>query len=132
MLKEVSPRYQTLTDGAMASTDVLTSTPTGIQYKDSFAVHLIWTGTPVGTFAIQGSVDYNPGLPQSGAGPYNAGHWEPLPLVDQFGIAPVAAGSANSNLINLEFMGFPWIRAVYTNASGTGVLNIWIYAKSAG
>lgn len=132
MNKEVSPRYQTLTDGVMTGTTVLTSVPTGIGYRDSISIQLIWTGTPVGTFSIEGSVNYNPGLPQSGSGPVNAGTWDPLPVVTESGVVPAAAGSANSNLVNLEWLGFPWIRAVYTNASSTGVLNVWIYAKSAG
>ncbi len=111
----------------MTGTTVLTSLPSNIKYKDSVAVQLSWTGTPTGTFAVQGSVDYNPGQPQSGGG-QNAGHWTAIPLSPP----PIASGSADQILMNLDQLAFPWIRVVYTNVSGTGVLTGYISAKSLG
>lgn len=112
----------------MSGLITVTSLPTGIQYKDSVGYQFQWTGTPAGSFAIQTSADYNPGLPQSG-GAYNAGNWNSYSLSP----APVASGSG-SYLATVEISqcSMPWIRAQYTNSSSSGVLTGYIFCKSLG
>lgn len=123
-----------LANQTMTGTSVITSPQTNITYKDNIGVQLQWTGTPTGTFTVQGSLDYNPGLPQSGGatGGANAGVWTTINAVDQSGNPPVAAGAPGQILMNLQELCFPWLRIQYTNASGTGTLTGYISGKSIG
>lgn len=115
----------------MTGTTVLTSAVSQVKYKDSIGYQFNFTGTPVGTFAVQASIDYNPGSPQSGGAP-NAGNWVTLPAVDVNNNPPVASGSAGTVLVGLTQVEFPWVRVQYTNTSSTGILNIFMSAKSLG
>lgn len=134
-LKNIIPIYQNfspaLGNNIMTGTNIVLSPPTDILRKDNVSYQLTWTGNPVGSFAVQGSIDYNPGLPQSG-GHFNAGTWTTVPVVDQNGAPPTASGSAGQILMDLTEFSFPWIRIQYTNASGAGVLTGYISGKSVG
>lgn len=131
MLKEISPVYQTFTNAAMSGTAVIVSSISAIQYKDSISFQMQWTGTPSGSFAVQGSLDYNPGNPQTG-GPANTGTWTSVNALDVNGNAPNALGAAGQILFNMNQLAFPWVRMQYTNISGTGTLNGYFMAKSLG
>lgn len=129
--KQVSPPYQNFTSASMTGTATLTSSVTNILYRDNISIELDWTGTPTGTFFIEGSNSYNPGIPQAGGGPdgpASTGTWTALTLSPN----PVAGGSASNLLINLDDLAFAWIRVRYTNSAGSGTLNGWIAAKSKG
>lgn len=129
--KSASIYNKAFDNAVMTGTDALTSVVTGIIYRDSVSYQFVWTGTPTGTFSLQGSNDYNPGTPQSGGvqdGPANSGTWTAIALSS----TPAASGSAGNALVNLNQLGFAFIRAVYTNASGTGVLNGTVVTKSLG
>lgn len=128
--KAISEPYKVITDGAMTGTAVVTSLPTNIKYRDSVAYQAKWTGTPNGTFTVEGSVDYNPNLPQAQnpTGTTASATWTPVTLSP----VPVAAGVAGDVLINLNQLSFAWIRLVYTNASSTGTLQAYVMAKSLG
>lgn len=112
------------TDASMATS--LTSNPVPIMYEDSVAVQLNFTGTPTGTFQIQGSVDYNPGGPLGPSA--NSGNWANLTLSP----VPTAAGAPDTILIDMYGLSFPYIRVVYTRTSGTGTLNTWVDCKKLG
>lgn len=101
--------YSVITNGSMAGN--LTSTVTDIRYLDDVAVQLVWTGTPTGTFQIQGSLDQVT--------------WNSLSLTP----APAAAGAAGTYLIDLEGLSFPYIRTTYIASSGTGTLNVLVSGK---
>lgn len=104
------------------STASLISSVTNIQYMDNICIELVFTGSPVGTFAVQGSADYD----QDAQGVVlNAGNWVALTLSP----SPAATGSANSILIDMNQLSFPWMRVVYTKTSGTGTLNAYIGGK---
>jgi hypothetical protein len=113
--KDKLPVYQTIAAGDMSGS--LTSKVSDISGFDNVAVQLVWTGTPTGTFAVQGSLDYNPQLA--------TGTWTALTLSS----SPAAAGSASNVLLDLNQLSFPWIRVVYTAVSGSGTLNAYIAGK---
>lgn len=110
MNKDNLAPYKTITNGDMSAA-TLTSTPTNIINKDNVAIALVWTGSPVGTFAVNVSQDKTT--------------WIPLTL----STTPVASGSAGSIGLDLNQLAFPHIQVVYTKTSGTGTLNCTISAK---
>lgn len=101
-----------------------TSNPVNIQFLDNVCIQLNFTGTPTGTFAVQGSLDYSQNA-LTGV-QTNAGNWVPIALP----ITPVASGAAGTILLDLNQLSFPWIRVVYTASSSTGVLDGYIGAKA--
>lgn len=113
------PSFQIITNGAMTGTATITSPVTDIRNLDNVAIELVWTGTPNGTFAVQGSLDYNI---TNG----NAGTWVSLTLTP----SPAAAGAAGSILLDLNQLSFPYIRTTYTNVSSTGTLQAYIAGKA--
>ncbi len=114
-------KFQTITAGDMSLASI-TSQVTNIQFLDNIGVQLNFTGSPVGTFAVQISADHA----QDAEGNVTvAGNWIALTLSP----APVASGSSNSIYIDMQQLSAPWIRVVYTKTSGTGTLNAFICAK---
>lgn len=105
-------RYHLINAGVMTGTTTLTSAAQNIENFDNTGLHVIWTGTPTGVFSVLCSIDnvtydaltFNPALAQP-------------------------AGSASSYLVNLNQVPFPYIKARYVNASGTGVLHVWLNSK---
>lgn len=113
------------TDVSMATS--LTSNPVPIMYEDSVSIQLNYTGVPVGTFQVQGSLDYAPvGGLYAPTG--NSGNWANLTLSP----VPTASGAADVILLDLYALSFPYIRVVYTRTSGTGVLNTYVACKKLG
>ena len=120
ILKEITPVNHTLTNAVMTVSTV--SLASNISYKDSVAYQVQWTGPGLGDAQIQGSVDYNPGTPQSN-GTYNAGNW-----------TTITSGSTSSSplLFNLNQLSMPYIRLNFVAGSGAGTLNAYMFAKSLG
>lgn len=102
----------------------LTSTIVDIRYMDNVAIQLNFTGTPTGTFDVQGSVDHNVSDPSETVSA--AGSWVSLTLTP----APVASGAASSVLLDLNQLSFPFIRVVYTKTGSTGTLDGYIFGKA--
>lgn len=133
MSKSVTDPYPVfsaaLGNQTMTGTNVLTSVVTSIKHRDTVAYQLQWTGTPAGTFGVQVSNDYNPGLPESaqGSGALNNGTWTDVTLTP----TPTTSGNT-SGTINLTQLGSVNVRCIYTNASSSGVLTGFISAKSLG
>lgn len=115
-------KYHLIADGVMTGTSVITSNAVEIINLDNVFVQLDFTGTPNGTFAIQVSSDHSED--QEG-NILVAGHWITLTLSP----APVAAGSADDIGIDLNQLGASYLRVVYTNTSGVGVLNGFVSGK---
>ena len=129
--KTISPPFQVFTNATMSGSLTVTSLPTDVRYRDSVSYQFNWTGTPQGSFSIQGSNDYAPGLPQTAEPPggQNAGTWNSLTL----STTPVAAGSGSyTYLVNLNQLAFAYVRAQYTNTTSSGVLTGYVMAKSLG
>lgn len=109
--KNVLPPYRSLTAGDLSQATV-TSAPTNIEGYDNVAVQINATGTPTGTFAIEGSVD-------------NA-LWVPVDLPSP----PTLAGADAQILVNMAGLAFPYLRTVYTRTSGTGAADVWVTGKA--
>lgn len=105
--KKVLPPQHLITDGVMTGTSVITSPTIDKTNLDNVGIHIIWTGSAVGTVEIKCSI-------------FNV-------VFDAITFNPVLtqpAGTAGSYLIDLNQIPFPYIKVVYTNTSGTGVLNV--------
>lgn len=89
-----------------------------IRQQDNCSIQLNFTGAPVGTFNIQGSLDYYPDT-------NSAGNW----IAVTFATPPVASGSAGQILLDMNQLSFPWIRIMYSRTSGTGTLDAYISTK---
>lgn len=82
----------------------------------NFAIQLVFTGSPVGTYKLQCSND--PGMPDGGMTPQasNVTNWTDIADSDQ-------DISASGNIVwNVENAGYTWVRVSYTATSGTGSL----------
>lgn|SRR4051812_23589679 len=99
-----------LASGVMTGTDRLESQAINIGSMKDCAFQFIWTGTPVGAFSIEGSVD---GETFSDLG---------IPI-------EAAAGAAGSRLVNLTGIAVKHVQAVYENESGSGTLDVHACAK---
>lgn len=119
--KNVLRTWHALTDVSMATN--VTSGGTNIQFLDNISIQLNFTGTPTGTFDIQVSNDFEQ---DSQGAIVHVGNWISLPLNP----TPSAAGSADQIIIDVNQVSQPWMRMVYTAASGTGTLNMYISAKT--
>jgi hypothetical protein len=96
--------------GVMSGTNTITSNAINIQNIDNVCMEIAWTGTPTGSFAVEGSLTQE--------------NWSAIDL----SIAG-AAGQAGSRLLDMNQLSFPFIRLVYTNSSGSGALTAYIGGK---
>jgi len=113
--KNILQPYAIIADGDMSND--LVSEPTNVQYLDRLAIQLIWTDSPVGDFAVETSLNYNPLL--------NAGDWTAY----SFSPSPAATGAADSIFIDLTVTSAPYLRVSYTATSGAGTLQAYISGK---
>lgn len=110
-----------IVDGDMSS-NVL-SNAFNLKNRKNAAIQLDWTGTPIGVFDVQVSINHT----QDKDGNVQVlGTWDSLPLS-----ANVSAnGSGDTAYIELDGLSAPYIRVIYAAVSGSGVLNSNISAKS--
>lgn len=100
-----------VTGGAMTGTAVLTSNAINIETLPLAGVYISWTGTPQGSFSLQGSIDGT--------------HFADM------GISiPAPGGSAGSCLIDPITTSCRFLRVKYTNSSSTGTLTVTACGKS--
>ena len=100
-----------LSGGVMTGTNKISSAPIDLLTMTGCAFQASWTGTPTGTFIVEGSID---GVTYSDIGA---------------GITTNPAGSAGSMLVNNVNMHFRYCRLSYTNATGVGSLTVLGTAK---
>ncbi len=131
-VKNVSPPYYVLNALAVSGAGSITTTSaSSILYKDNVGITYTFGGNAQGQVDIQVSNDFNPGQPES-AGSFNAGTWISLTQTSP-NTLPAVIGSGTSALaVNLNQLGFSWIRTQWSNSSGTGTLTKVIAAKSLG
>lgn len=122
--------FPTIVNGDMSSAS-LTSSVTSIQYLDNVGFQFNFSGSSVGTFQVQVSADY---YQDTEGNVVTAGNWIPVTLtyllagtVTVSTTVPTSVGSPI--YLDLNQLSAPWIRAVYTKASGTGILNAFVTAK---
>lgn len=105
----------------MTGVIVVTSAVVDLRTNTCASLQAVWTGTAAGSFSIQGSLTYKP---NAVGGQAIAGTW------DDIGASFAdPAGSAGHSLVDLALTGIPFIRVVYTNASGTGTLLVMACSK---
>ena len=75
------------------------------------AVQSVWSGSPVGNIIVQGSCDED--------SPTN---WSAIDT-------QAAGGGAGSDLVNLDGIGYRWLRVFYDDTSGTGSLTTRVNIK---
>lgn len=104
------------------------STPTMVTNTDNVAYQInVTTTDSVGSFAIQGSVDYQPATANTAA---VSGNWVDLGLG---GGTPTVNMANDSLLFNLSLLPFNAVRVAYTQTTaGTGTCNIYIMSKQVG
>lgn len=122
--------YQTISSGDMSAAS-LTSSVTNIQFLDDIGVQFNFSGSPVGSFAVQVSADY---AQDTFGNVTNPGNWAPLTFSYFNGATTITATSIPTSAgspiyIDMALLSAPWIRAVYTKVSGTGTLDAYITAK---
>lgn len=82
-----------------------------LQNQLFYCIQLVWTGTPTGTFKLQGSCDASTTMTAAGRFPYTPTNWTDIPTVTQ------AVSAAGSILWNESFAGYNFVRVVYTDGS---------------
>ena len=107
--KRTIDTYHAVVNGDMSSS--ITSPLTDILNADRVSYQISFTGSPTGTFSVQISNDKS--------------IWEDMTL----SVAITAVGSPDNHFIDCETAA-KYIRLVYTRASGSGVLNVKLVAKS--
>lgn len=129
-LKAITETQVIINNVAVSGTVQVIGSVSNIKYKDSISIQYNCTGNATGSFAIQGSLDYNPGTTQAQAfaGGYNAGNWNSITLSP----TPSISSGSGTYLVNMNQLAFPYIRSVFTNSSGTGILSGFIFCKSLG
>ena len=100
----------------------ITSAIIETQLQDNIGIQLDWTGTPVGTFDVQVSMNH---LQDAQGNVIRAGTWVSLPLSP----AIAAAGVADVAYIDLTQISASYVRIVYTRTSSTGVLTAMMTGK---
>lgn len=118
--KNILRRWQAL-DGEDMSTSI-TSPVTNVQFLDNISIQLNFTGTPTGTFDLQMSDDY---VQDSQGVVIDAGNWISIPGSS----TASASGSADQIFMDINQVSSPWVRVVYTRASGTGSLDMFVTGK---
>lgn len=100
-----------LTTNASMGANVTTAS-INVQWLDNIYFTINFTGTPTGTFSVQGSGD-------------GGNNWQNVRLLT----SPVASGAPDTVGIEINQAPMPLLRVVYTRISGTGTMNVWVTAK---
>ncbi len=106
-----------------------TITPTMIKYLDNIAYQInVTTSNSIGTFVVQGSLDYN--TDSTGT---NAGNWIDLPLGGPNTGVPTVNAANDLIMIDMNQLPFNAIRLKYVKGTaGTGTCDIWLVGKQVG
>lgn len=125
-LKNVAKTFRSISSLSVSTADTtFTSSASTVAYLDNVAIQFNWSGEISGSFLIQGSVDYNPGLPQTGQ--FQNGAWNTYTLS-----ATPTTSSGSSYLVNMQGLAVPYMRVQYLHSSGTGVVSAYVFSKSTG
>jgi hypothetical protein len=128
MNKQASPQFQILGSTSVSSTTTITSSATGMLYRDSICYQINASGSPIGTININASADYTPGNPQGPQGlqSNNAGNWASIASTS------VIAGTAFPIIWDIGPISMPWTQVQFVSSTSSGVISVWTSAKSYG
>lgn len=93
----------------------LTSITVPIQWEDNVGMQFVWIGSPVGTLAVQVSLDQI--------------NWSSIPTTAFSGTYPVPGTTTSPGYLDMALLSAAYIRVVYTKTSGTGTLNVLCVGK---
>ncbi len=105
-------QFKLLNAAAISGTATVTSAIQNFNNLDNLFIQIRFTGTPTGTFSVEGSAD---GI-----------------IFDTFVFTPALtqpSGGALAYGINMNQIPAGWFRVVYTNSSGSGTLSVIYFAK---
>ncbi len=125
MLKEISPVFQLMNAVPISGTTTYTSSNSQVLYKDSVGYQVNFTGSPVGVLQVNGSLDFNPGTPQS-RGSLNAGNWTTISSTS------ITAASPSVVTFNLNQLAAPYVQLQFISSTASGTLTAFFVAKSLG
>lgn len=104
-----------ITNGDMSQAS-LASVTVPIQFEDNVGMQFVWTGSPVGTFAVQVCLDQV--------------NWSTIPTSSFSGTYPVPGTTSSPGYLDIPLLSAAFVRVVYTKGSGSGTLNVLFVAKS--
>lgn len=117
--------FQNFTNATMG-VGTITSSITSLQFLDDVGLQWNWTGSPVGNFQVQVSVDYDPNTS-------NPGTWTPLVFTYFTTVwttnKNITTAQGSPYYVDLPLLSCPWLRVQYIGVSGSGVLNGFLTAK---
>jgi hypothetical protein len=97
----------------------ITSNPISVEHIVNYAIQLVFTGSPVGTFKLQASLDEGrPSSSSESSRSFKITNWTDIANSSQ------AISAAGDIMYNVENAGYNWVRVVYTRSSGTGTLTV--------
>jgi hypothetical protein len=122
-----SPNASPANSGSMASS--ITSEATIVKKLSQISYSCVYTGSPIGSFSVQGSDDYQ--LNNDGS-VRNAGTWNTLPLgYNGSVVTSIPISGAGNGMIDIASTGVYALRLVYTASSGSGNLTVIVNGKVA-
>ena len=103
------------------------SSPIYLAYVGDYAIQLVFTGSPVGTFKLQASNDAATEIEGNSILSVNPlANWTDITGSDQ------AIAAAGNHMWNVSDTGYSFVRVVYTRTSGSGSLtSARLYLKGA-
>lgn len=105
--------------GAVSLGADATLKPVWLGYVVNSAIQLVFTGSPTGTFKLQGSNDAGSITSAADAQQYSGvTNW--TDVAD----SEFAVSAAGDVMWDMQNIGFAWVRVVYTRSSGTGSITV--------
>lgn len=102
-------------DGTDMSQASLTSKAFWLGHLEHYAIQVVFTGSPVGTFKLQISNDAGDSRHDGGGSVTN---WTDLSS------SSVSISAAGDLMFVAQSAGYRWVRVVYTKTSGTGTITV--------
>lgn len=102
-----------------------------IEQADVVGIQMNYSGSPVGTLALQGSIDH---AQDQFGNITNAGNWTSLYVTVNGTLTNAIAIPANTSpiLIDTSLSSLPYFRLSYTAISGTGSADVYLTSKRLG
>ena len=114
-----------ITGASMTGTVTVNSNPINLDQIYGYAVQVVWSGNPTGSFKLQASCDAPTSTNQTAnGGPDGIVNWS-----DITGTAQAVAGSAGNFMWNQNGAFYRYVRLVYTNSAGVGSFSANVVIK---